>query len=191
MSSLPHPPFITPETYLARERQATTKSEYLAGTAVAMSGASRAHNLIVTNLVRELSTQLAERPCEVYPSDMRVHIPAASAYTYPDVVVVCGEPEFIDEQFDTLRNPTLLVEMLSDSTEAYDRGKKFELYRRLPSLHLYLLVAQDEVFIERYVRQADNEWVLSDFVHLADSIPLEAIQVELSMAQVYRKVSFE
>src|SRR5437667_2074063 len=113
---------LSPEEYLALERKAPVRSEYLDGDMVAMSGGSREHNLIVTNLVRDLSLKLKGRPCEVYPSNMRVKVSATGLYTYPDVVVVCGKPQFEDANVDTLINSTLIAEVLSDSTEGYDRG---------------------------------------------------------------------
>ena len=130
----------TPEEYLALERQAQYKSEYYAGEIFAMAGASRWHNLIVTNVLRELSLQLKGRPCTTYPSAMRVKISPTGLYTYPDVTVVCGAARFEDTQQDTLLNPTLIVEVLSESTEAYDRGGKFAHYRKLNSLLEYVLI---------------------------------------------------
>jgi Uma2 family endonuclease len=153
---------LSASEYLASERGGSRKHEYSRGETFAMAGASRAHNLIVTNLVRELSTALRGQPCEVYPSDMRVRVASADLYTYPDVVVVCSPPEFEDEHSDTLQNPTLLVEVLSDGTEAYDRGKKFEIYRSIPSLSEYVLVSQDEPLIERYCRQTGGVWALTE-----------------------------
>ncbi len=135
-------PHLTPEEYLAIERRSETRNEYLDGEMVAMTGGSRNHNLIVMNIGRELSLQLKKRPCEVYASDQRVRIPATGLYTYPDVVVVCAEPRFEDEELETLLNPTLLIEVLSPTTEAYDRGKKFEHYQTIPSLSEYLLVSR-------------------------------------------------
>ncbi|HMA34345.1 MAG TPA: Uma2 family endonuclease, partial [Chloroflexia bacterium] len=123
------PHSYTPAEYLAYERQADYKSEYLAGQIVAMSGVSWEHSLINTNLLRVLSTQLLDRPCTAHASDLRVKVQAQGMYTYPDIVVVCGEPQFEDAQVDTLLNPTLIVEVLSPSTEAYDRGAKFGYYR--------------------------------------------------------------
>src|SRR3989442_7543846 len=152
---------LNPGQYLTLDRRAEFRSEYVDGDMVAMSGGSREHNLIVTNLVRELSFQLKGRPCEVYPSNMRVKVSATGLYTYPDVVVVCGEPKFEDENVDTLINPTLIAEVLSDSTEAYDRGAKFGHYRKVDSLTEYLLVAQKEPRIEQYVRQAAGPWLRS------------------------------
>lgn len=181
-------PFLTPEAYLAIERQAEYKSEYCHGEMLAMAGASRKHNLIVTNIVRELSQQLKQRPCEVYPSDMRVRIPTTSLYTYPDVIVVCDEPQFEDDTNDTLLNPTLIVEVLSNTTEAYDRGKKFAQYRTLPSLVEYVLVTQDEPRVEHYVRQPDNRWLFSETPGLDGVVQCMSIHSELALQEIYDKV---
>ena len=178
----------TPEEYLALERQAQYKSEYYAGEIFAMAGASRWHNLIVTNVVRELSLQLKGRPCTTYPSDMRVKISPTGLYAYPDVTVVCGEARFDDTQQDTLLNPTLIVEVLSDSTEAYDRGGKFAHYRKLDSLMAYVLITQTKPHIEHYVRQPDNRWLLSEADSIHDTIHLPAIDCHLALAEVYDKV---
>ncbi len=178
----------TPEEYLALERQAQCKSEYYAGEIFAMAGASRWHNLIVANVVGELRAQLKGRPCTTYPSDMRVKVSATGLYTYPDVIVVCGEAEFEDNQQDTLLNPTLIVEVLSDSTEAYDRGGKFAHYRKLPSLMEYVLIAQTKPHIEHYVRQPDNRWLLSEADSLSDTVHLPSIDCRLALAEVYDKV---
>ena len=137
-------PFITPVEYLDLERKTDYRSEYLHGEVFAMTGASRRHNLIATNIVRSLGNQLDTRPCELYVSKMRVKVSAAGLYTYPDVVVVCDEPKFEDGFFDTLENPTLLIEILSKSTERYDRIAKTDYYRTLDSLSEHLLVAQEE-----------------------------------------------
>jgi len=142
MSALPKP-FVTPEQYLEIERKADYKSEYHSGQVFAMAGASREHNLLVGSIVRRLGNLLDGRPCETYPSDMRVLVSATGLYTYPDVSVACGEPEFLDGSLDVLLNPLLIVEVLSPSTESYDRGAKFALYQRLPSLQEYVLVSQN------------------------------------------------
>lgn len=179
---------LTPEEYLAIERAAEYKSEYFDGEVFPMPGASRRHNLISMNVGATLNLQLKRRPCEVYPSDMRVKIPATGLYTYPDVVVVCGEPQFEDAQVDTLLNPTLLVEVLSESTEGYDRGKKSENYRTLPSLMEYLLIAQEKYHVEHYARQADNRWLLTETKSPADTLHLAAISCELALTDIYDKV---
>ena len=178
----------TAEEYLALERQAECKSEYYAGDIFAMAGASRWHNLIVTNVVRELSLQLKERPCTTYPSDMRIKISPTGLYTYPDVTVVCGEAQFEDTQQDTLLNPTLIVEVLSEYTEAYDRGGKFAHYRKLTSLMEYVLIAQTKPHVEHYVRQPDNRWLLAEADSLHQTLHLPSIDCHLVLAEVYDKV---
>ncbi len=189
MSSLPERRY-TPAEYLALDRAAERKSQYYAGEMFAMSGASRRHNLIVTNLVRELSGLLRSRPCEVYPSDMRVKVSRTGLYTYPDVTVVCGEPRFEDEQVDILLNPTLIIEVLSDSTEDYDRGRKFAHYRQIESLKEYLLVAQDEPHVERYRRQDEHQWLLWETSQPDASVELASIRCEVTLHEIYAKVNF-
>lgn len=183
-------PRLTPEEYLAIERQADTRSEYLDGETFAMSGASRWHNLVTTNLSGELRAQLKTRSCEVYSSDQRVHIPATGLYTYPDVVVVCGEPRFEDRLLDTLLNPRLLIEVLSPTTEGYDRGKKFEHYQSVDSLLEYLLVDPARPRLEHYLRQDGNRWVLTVLESLDATVALTSIQCELPLAEIYDKVVF-
>lgn len=179
---------LTPEEYLAAERKAEKKSELIDGAVVAMSGASRRHNLLAFNLTREIGQQLKGRSCEGYASGMRVRVPSASLYTYPDVTVVCGEPQFEDAHADTLLNPTLIVEVLSESTEAYDRGKKFDLYRTIESLSEYLLVAQGTYKIEQHTKQANGKWILSEYRSLHDSVVLPSIQCKLALREVYDKI---
>ena len=188
MSSQPTT-YLTPAQYLAIERKAEHKSEYIDGEMVAMTGASRNHNLIAFNLTREISQQLRGRPCEGYASDMRVRVPSTRLYTYPDVVVVCGEPQFEDEYVDTLLNPTVIIEVLSPSTELYDRGKKFGFYRSIESLAEYLLIAQDERRVEQYAKQADGRCLLSDYRLPEDVIELPSIQCKLTMREIYDKAA--
>lgn len=178
----------TTDEYLALERSHPERHQYLAGEMFAMGGASERHNLIVTNLVRDLSLQLKGRPSRTYANDMRVKVAPTGLYTYPDIVVVCGAPRFDDEQADTLLNPTVLIEVLSPSTEAYDRGEKFAHYRRLESLAEYVLIAQDSVHVEHYVRQPDNQWLLSETNLLDGTLRLPSIQCELALAEIYDKV---
>ena len=187
MSSQPKT-LLTPEEYLALERKADGKSEYFAGELFAMAGASQRHNLIVANMIRTLGNQLLERPCNVYPSDMRVKISKVGKYTYPDVVVACGEEQFEDGHNDALLNPVVIIEVLSESTEAYDRGKKFEHYQYLDSLVEYLLVAQDPYRIEQYVRRDDRIWTYSEFHRAEDIVQLSTIDCALALKDVYAKV---
>ena len=150
---------LTVEEYLQKERVSVEKHEYWGGEIFAMAGASHAHNLIVANTIFALMQALRGK-CLVYPSDMRLHVPASGLFTYPDVSVVCGPPQFLDGAEDTLENPAVLVEVLSPATESYDRGKKFEGYRSIPSFADYLLIAQDRVMVEHYRRQEGGGWLL-------------------------------
>jgi len=188
--SLQPKPYLSPEDYLALERRAEFKSEYFDGEIFAMAGASEPHNLITINTIRELSIQLKKRPCKAYANDMRVKVSPTGLFTYPDVIVVCGQAQFDDIQRDTLLNPTLIVEVLSDSTEAYDRGRKFEHYRKLESLMEYVLIAQHRPHVESYRRQPDQRWVLTESDGLESSLRLDAIDCELALAEIYDKVEF-
>ncbi|PKM09991.1 MAG: hypothetical protein CVV06_15790 [Gammaproteobacteria bacterium HGW-Gammaproteobacteria-10] len=175
------------EVGLTLERSAAYKSEFHDGQIYAMTGASREHNLITVNIARELSVQLKKRPCEAYISDMRVKAAKAQSYHYPDIVVVCGTAQFEDMHVDILLNPTLLIEVLSPSTEAYDRGGKFAHYRKIPTLSEYLLVSQEQPSIERYMRQGDV-WILSEALGLDAVMPLESIACVIKLREVYDKV---
>jgi Uma2 family endonuclease len=178
------------EAYLAQERASEQRHEYLAGQIFLMSGGSEQHSLIAGNVYASFHTQVRQRPCRVYTSHMRVKVSATGLYTYPDVSVVCGEAQFEDDHRDTLLNPTVIVEVLSPSTEAYDRGKKSQHYRALESLREYLLIAQDAQRIEQYVRQPDDRWVLSDVYRSEGSVNLVAIGCTLLLADVYERVTF-
>jgi Uma2 family endonuclease len=181
---------LTEAEYLEIERRALIKSEFLDGEMFAMSGGTSAHSLIAVNLMFALRTQLKGCPCRVYNSDMRVKVQTSGLYTYPDVSVACGQEEFADKHHDTLLNPTVIVEVLSDSREAYDRGKKFELYRQLPSLREYLLVNQHEPIVEQYIRQDSGEWLLRAVAGLESRLSLPSVSITIGMADVYTDVCF-
>lgn len=187
MSAEPHRR-VSIEDYLATERRAETKSEYLDGEVFAMTGASRLHNLVSWNLSGILYGQLKARGCEGYAGDMRVLIPVAGLYTYPDITVVCGESRFEDGELDTLLNPTLIIEVLSPTTEGYDRGRKFAHYRTLDSLREYVLISQDEVRVELFTRRDDGHWLLSEASGLEETLSLASIGCELRLADVYDRV---
>ena len=165
------------------------RNEYYNGEIFAMSGASREHNLIAGNLFRDIGNQLENRPCETYMNDMRVWIEATGLYTYPDVTVVCGEPRFQDREVDTLLNPAVIVEVLSPTTEAYDRGDKFRHYRRIDSLREFVLISQDRMMVERYTRQG-NDWVLSDLTDPDQVLKLESIGCQVPLGRIYAKIKF-
>lgn len=186
--------YLSPEEYITLERKAiptyhTVRSEYVKGKIVAMSGASRAHNLISGNFFGELRNQLKGSGCESYANEMRVSTPSTLSYFYPDIVVVCDEPRFEDDVFDILLNPIVLVEVLSPSTEAYDRGEKFSHYRQLESLKEYILVSQDRVNVERYLRIQD-EWRYTYYQDLNDVLPISSIQCKLPLLEIYERVTF-
>ena len=186
--------YFTPEEYITLERKAildaeTVRSEYMNGKIIGRSSSNWAHNLIAGNIVAGLYTRLGNSECLAFANEMRVSIPSANSYFYPDVGVVCGEPRFEDNIFDTLLNPIVIVEVLSPSTEAYDRGEKFSHYRQLQSLREYILVSQDKVCVEHYVRQTE-QWVLTDFQELEQHLPLTSIQCELPLREIYERVSF-
>jgi Uma2 family endonuclease len=188
MSSQPKK-LVPSAEYLACERKAEFKSEYFAGEVFAMAGAGQRHNLIAANILRVLGNQLLERPCNVYPSDMRVKIGKINKYTYPDIVVACDVEQFEDEQNDTLLNPVVIIEILSESTEAYDRGKKFEHYQSLESLREYLLISQDPYRVEQYVRRDDRTWTYFEFHQAVDTAHLPTIECDLSLKDIYAKVA--
>jgi len=179
----------TPEEYLALERQAEHKSEYLNGFLFAMAGASEEHNLIVLNVAGELRARARGLGCRTYANDMRVKISETGLYTYPDVVVVCGERRFDDTQRDTLLNPALIVEVLSASTEAYDRGDKFDHFRRLETLQEYVMIAQDKVRVEHYVRHEDH-WRFTVIGDLSGTLRLPSINCEVPLREIYDQVEF-
>ena len=182
---------ITQQEYLYIERKATNRSEYFAGEMFAMAGASRQHNRIVTNVVVGLDNQLKDRPCNVYSSDMRVKVSNTELYTYPDVVVTCGEEKFVDEHKDNLLNPLLIVEVLSDSTEAYDRSKNIEIARySINFCDLRLLIAQNLCRVEQYFRQDNTQWLYTETRKLEDIVKLYSIDCELTLKKIYAKVQF-
>ena len=180
------PKFLTEEEYLEYERKAETKSEYYRGELFAMAGAKASHNIILSNLIRELGNLLRKKPCTVFPSDMRVRVNSSGLYTYPDISIVCEKPIYLDSKKDTLLNPSLILEILSESTEAYDRGQKFELYRNIPELKEYVLISTKYKKIESFIRNT-NSWVLHES---RESVPFRflSLDVEISLEDVYEKV---
>jgi Uma2 family endonuclease len=182
---------VTPEEYLALERQAETKSDYFDGEMLQMPGVSLNHVTIVTNFVSELNSQFLDRPCRVLSTDLHVKIPRTGSYVYPDVIVVSGEPELEDDHQDTLLNPLVIFEVLSPSTESYDRGPKFAHYRTIESLQEYFLVSQTEVRIERYLRQDEGNWLYSEVTDPGASLELVSVACRIPVSRIYGKVDFE
>ncbi len=185
---------LTPEEYITLERKAipdaeTVRSEYINGEIINMPGASFAHNLITNNISGELHARLKGSTCAVFANDMRISIPTAKSYFYPDVGVVCEDPRFEDDVFDSLLNPIVVVEVLSSSTEAYDRGEKFAHYRQLTSLQEYVLVSQDQIRVDHYRRQ-ERLWIFTDIEKHDETLQLPSIQCELPLQEIYARVTF-
>lgn len=183
-------PCLSPEAYLEQERKAEFRSEYFRGETFAMSGARRNHVMLSGAMASLLRSALGLR-CSVFQSDMRVHIPAAGLYTYPDVAVVCGEEQFLDDEFDTLLNPVLLAEVLSESTEGYDRGRKFAFYRQIPSLREYVLVAQDRKAVEVFRRIGPDHWELFDVQGDGATAALASVGARVELDVLYAQVRFD
>ncbi|HEV7397224.1 MAG TPA: Uma2 family endonuclease [Pyrinomonadaceae bacterium] len=188
MSSQPKT-LLTVAEYLAIERDAEYKSEYYKGEVFAFAGASLRHNRITANVLANIHSQLRRGPCSAFTSDLRISIPQTPHYAYADAVIVCGQPKLDDDSSDNLLNPTLIVEVLSPSTERFDRGKKFESYQRIASLLEYVLVSQDMPRVEQFLRQQDGRWLYSE---TSDNGPinLTSIDCELSLNDIYDKVEF-
>lgn len=182
---------LTPAEYLAIERRADFRSEYFEGEMFAMAGARYDHNRIKDNIAYETRAQLKGGPCIPITSDMRVKVSKTGLYTYPDVVVVCGQPDLEDAHGDTLLNPKVIVEVLSESTEQYDRGKKFRHYRQIASLQEYVLVAHDRPLVESFVRQGDGAWLLTEFPGLGNTFVFGALPVQIKLEDIYAGVSFD
>lgn len=185
-----HFSYITHQEYLELERQSETKHEYWHGEIYAMAGASKRHTLIAANVIASLHSQLKGRTCSVHTGDLRVKVSPTGLYTYPDVVVMCDNPQYDDRVQDTVSNPTVVVEILSKSTESYDRGVKFEHYRTLESLTDYLLISQESASIEHRMRQPDNRWLLSIYQGLDSVVPIPSIGCELSLSEVYERIEW-
>ena len=188
MASLPQH-YLTPEEYLAIERCAEFKSEYMDGIMYAMAGGSERHNIIVANLIISVGIQLKGRPCRVYPSDLKVRVPNSTKFFYPDVSVVCGETRFADNHKDVILNPTFIAEVLSESTAGFDRGKKFLSYQQIPSLEEFIFVAQDEILVEKYSRQSDDSWVYTKITEIEGILSLQSIECKVALRDIYDKAT--
>lgn len=189
MSAFPQP-FLSVEEYLLFEETSETRHEYIDGEMVAMTGASIVHNQINQNISRFLDDALDEQGCDLYTSDMRVKVEDTGNYMYPNVVIVCGEKEIEERQGESILNPTILIEILSHSTEAYDRGLKWAHYKRIPSLQEYIIVTQTRPYVEHYIRQNATLWYYTTYEGLDAVITFPSVEDELSLASLYRKVTF-
>ena len=191
MSAVPALKFISIEDYLSLEESADEKHEYYRGEIFAMAGGTIAHNQIVSNMVSEVNFFLREKDCQVFPSDLKVHNEANSLFTYPDISIVCGELQKWQGRNDTITNPVVIIEVLSESTQLYDRGQKFKLYRSIPSLKEYLLISSIEYMVEQYTKQADDVWSFRELTNPEDRMSIESIGFSFAIKELYRNVSFE
>jgi len=182
--------YISINEYLIAERSAAAKHEYFKGEIFAMSGASFRHNKITTNLNRAILPYLGSGDCEMFGSDLRVHIPENTLFAYPDSIIICGKPEFLDEHFDTVTNPSVIIEILSPSSKDYDRGTKFTLYRSIPALQEYILIDSESVSIEIFSQSQQKTWFLEEFKSVGDSFSIKAIGVNIRLSQIYSGLQF-
>jgi len=182
---------FTEEQYLAIEESSEERHEFFEGEMFAMSGGTAAHARLQTDIVAELASRVDHRSCEAFGPDMRIQIQATGLYTYPDASVICGGTRFADASQTSVLNPTVVVEVLSPSTESYDRGKKFQHYRQIESLRDYVLISQNEVLVEHYTRQADGTWTLRDHARRDDELKLDTIGISIPLTAIYRRVEFE
>ncbi len=182
--------YISAEKYLTMERMATEKHEYYQGEIFAMSGASFKHNRVFSNLFGDIQGKLKGKHCVPFGSDLRIHIPKNTLYTYPDISIICGKIDATDDKFDTATNPTVIIELLSQSTRNYDKLEKFSLYRDIESLKEYILVDTQKIHIESYVRNANNTWQLTDYKAITDSLIITTVNISINTADIYAGVSF-
>lgn len=186
----PKKKYLTPEEYLAAEAVSEIKHDYYQGEIFAFAGATVNHNQIVSNLSAALHGAFQNRNCRVFSNDMRLWINSQNLFTYPDIVAICGKLEFYENRNDTITNPHLIAEVLSESTQDYDRGQKFMFYRAIESLREYLVIDQYSIHVEHYSKGKDNHWVLTDYNNLEDTISIPAIDFSISLTDIYDKVEF-
>lgn len=183
--------YISPEHYLEMERASDTKHEYYKGEVFAMSGASLPHNDIFHNVYGALTFFLKGKGCKPYGSDLRIHIPKDSLYTYPDISIICGKPQTTDIFRDNIINPSVIIEILSKATKDYDRGSKFTLYRSINTLKEYILIDSTSISVEIFTRQEDNSWRLTEFKQQSDNFTITTINLTLYLKDIYEDVSFD
>ena len=183
--------YYSPEEYLALEEVAEYKSEYIDGEIYPMAGGSTNHNQIALNFSTELNFAFKKLDCRVYMGDVRLWIPKKRIYTYPDVMVVIGEPEYFNNRTDTITNPKVIVEVLSKSTKEYDRSGKFEAYRTIPTFEEYILVDQTKIYVEQFYKTGKKRWSFGEYDAEDEAIALNSVSFEISLADVYNKVKFE
>jgi Uma2 family endonuclease len=182
---LPETLYINEKEYLDAERLALDKHEYYKGEVFAMGGASISHNKIAINCTVDISNKLKGKKCQPFGSDLRVHIPKNTLFTYPDISIICGEIETTDDKFDTITNPSVIIEILSSSTRNYDKGEKFTLYREIDSLQEYVLIDSERILIEKFIRNSDNSWQLTEYKSIEQSFSIETVAIEMQLIDIY------
>ena len=178
--------FISQQEYLEAERLALDKHEYFRGEIFAMSGASIPHNIISKNILVDIAVKLNGKSCEPFGSDLRIHIPKSTLYTYPDISIICGEIETTDDNFDTITNPSVIIEILSKSTRDYDKGGKFTLYRQIETLQEYFLIDSENIMVEKFIRNKDNSWQLTEYKNLDESFTVNTVEIEMHLSEIYK-----
>lgn len=182
--------YLTAEEYLEAERKAEHKHELMNGYIITMTGASLKHNKIVGNLIGSINPFLKGKGCEVFPSDLRVNIPSTNSFTYPDLTIVCGKPELLDELFDNLLNPSVIIEVLSPSTESYDRGNKFFTYQQITSLKEYILVDSNSIQIQSIIKKDDGLWKFETINDIKGSLTINTISQQILLSDIYYELTF-
>ena len=190
MSTAPALKYKSIEEYLELEEKSLEKNEYYQGEIFAMAGASFAHNQIVGNVMVDIGQFLRDKKCRIFPSDLKVHIESNSLFTYPDLSIICGKPEFWNNRTDTILNPLVIIEVLSPATKDYDHGEKFTLYRNIASLKEYILISSTEVRLEQYIKQAPNEWKFIEYQSAEEEITIPTISFSTLLQEFYRDVDF-
>ena len=181
---------ITAQEYLEAENEALEKHEFYQGEVFAMSGAPLKHNTIFSNVFGGLATKLKGKKCMPFGSDLRIHIPKNTLYTYPDISIICGKVELTDDKFDTATNPSVIIELLSSSTRSYDMGAKFNLYRDIDSLQEYILIDTESIYVEKHIRNNDNSWTLTEYRTLESSFSINTVALSLPLKDIYEGLSF-
>lgn len=182
---LPESIYISEKDYLDAERLALDKHEYYKGEIFAMSGASISHNKISINCTVDIANKLKGKNCQPYGSDLRIHIPKNTLYTYPDISIICGEIKTLDDKFDTVTNPSVIIEILSVSTRNYDKGDKFTLYREIDSLQEYILIDSERIMVEKFIRNPDNSWQLTEYKTIEQSFSITTVNIEMQLRVIY------
>ena len=183
--------YIAEKDYLNAERLALNKHEYFRGEIFAMSGASLPHNKIFSNLFIDAGVKLKGKKCQPFGGDLRIYIPKNTLYTYPDMSIICGEPETTDDNFDTVTNPTVIFEILSKSTRNYDKGQKFTLYRDIESLKEYILIDSEKIMVEKFTKNPDKSWTLTEYMHLGEGFDILSVQISMKLSDIYDAVNFK